>query len=102
MASSGSIDPVLAAPALAHTAMGLEPRSAVLSHSTRECLHVQTGVWVARNHANAFRSDTDNHCRAAEYAMALVAHIHGRALRVAGRLPGSNEGVKAGRRTLRS
>ena len=93
MASSGSIAPVLAAPALAHTAMGLNPaaRSSVTARVSASMSRLVCAE-VTRNHANTLRSDTDNHCRAAEYAMALVAHIHGCALRDGRPPPGQQRG----------
>ena len=40
---------------------GIEPRSTVRAHGASQRLHVQPSAPVARNHANALRSDADDH-----------------------------------------
>ena len=75
---------------------GLEPRGAILGDRARQSLHVQTVLPVGRDHADALPPDADDHRGTRLRTVALVAHVDGRALRIAGRFPGSDEGVHAG------
>ena len=63
----------------------------VFGHGPGERVHVQAEVRIARDHANALPADADDHRRAGEGAVALVAHINGGALRMACRLARRNE-----------
>ena len=77
---------------------GIETCGAILGHGLHKRLHVQAEVLVTWNRAHALRSHADDHRPAAEHAMALVAHVHGRPLGRAGRFPRRDKGVDAGRR----
>ena len=77
---------------------GVESGPAVVGDGAREGRHVQAEASVGGNHADALRADADDPRRADVGAVALVAHVHGRALGVAGLFPGGDEGVEAGRR----
>ena len=77
---------------------GVESGGAVVGDGAREGRHVQAEPPVGRDHADALRANADDPGRADVGAVALVAHVHGRALGVAGLFPGGDEGVEAGRR----
>ena len=78
---------------------GVEPGGAVIGHGARERLHVQTEAFIARKQPYALRPNADDLGRADLCAMALVAHVHGRALGAACTFPRRDERVEAGRRT---
>ena len=73
-----------------------KPLRAVLSHGARERRHIETVVPVGLDLADAVRPDADDHRGTHLRTVALVAHVHGRASRIAGRFPGRNERVHAG------
>ena len=99
IASSGSIAPLLAEPALAQIATGWKPsarsRATALARASTS-MRNRSSVGIQ---ADALPADSRDQRGALEGAVALVAHVHGGAFRMAGGFPRGHQGFHAGRRT---
>ena len=73
---------------------GISPGRAVLRHHARERVEVDAGAAVARHDAGVVRTDARDLHGSDVGGVALVAHVHGGALRVARGLPRRHERVQ--------